>query len=99
MKHFQSIILIALTTMLASFKPADKSPFDSYPVYPGNDLGVKYSPLKTTFKVWAPKAAEVKLRIYDGGEGGQAISTISMTKGPNGTWLTVINKDIKNKYY
>ena len=85
--------------MLASFKAADKSPFDSYPVYAGSDLGVKYSPLKTTFKVWAPKASEVKLRLYDAGEGGDAINTVDMTKGINGTWRTVINKDIKNKYY
>jgi len=85
--------------MLASFKAADKSPFDSYPVYTGSDLGVKYSPLKTTFKVWAPKASEVKLRLYDAGEGGDAINTVDMTKGINGTWRTVINKDIKNKYY
>jgi len=99
MKHLFSIITIVCTAMLASFKAADKSPFDSYPVYTGSDLGVKYSPLKTTFKVWAPKASEVKLRLYDAGEGGDAINTVDMTKGINGTWRTVINKDIKNKYY
>jgi len=85
--------------MLASFKPADKNPFDSYPVYSGSDLGVKYSPLKTTFKVWAPKASEVKLRLYDAGEGGNAISTVDMAKGINGTWRAVISKNLKNKYY
>jgi len=56
-------------------------PFDKYPVYTGHDLGVKYSPLKTVFKVWAPKASQVKLRLYDAGDGGEAISTISMVKG------------------
>lgn len=99
MKHLLSILTIVCTAMLASFKPADKSPFDSYPVYSGSDLGVKYSPLKTTFKVWAPKASEVKLRLYDAGEDGQAINTVTMTKGVNGTWRAMINKDIKNKYY
>jgi pullulanase len=74
-------------------------PFDKYPVYTGHDLGVKYSPLKTVFKVWAPKASQVKLRLYDAGDGGEAISTISMVKGVKGTWAAVINKDIKNKYY
>lgn len=99
MKHLLSILTIACTAMLASFKPADKSPFDSYPVYSGSDLGVKYSPLKTTFKVWAPKASEVKLRLYDAGEDGQAIDTVTMAKGLNGTWRAAISKDIKNKYY
>jgi pullulanase len=86
--------------MLASAAVAQTaSPFDDYPVYTGNDLGVKYSPLKTAFKVWAPKATEVKLRLYDAGDGGQATSTTDMVKGGRGVWLAVIDKDIKNKYY
>jgi len=86
--------------MLISFKPVQRpSVFDDYPVYSGNDLGVAYSPIKTTFKVWAPKASEVKLRLYDAGNGGEAISVLAMEKGPQGTWSAAINKDVKNKYY
>ncbi len=86
--------------MLTSFKPAQQAgPFDDYPVYTGHDLGVKYSKLKTTFKVWAPKASEVTLRLYDAGDGGQATSTISMVKGAKGVWAAVVHKDVKNKYY
>jgi len=74
-------------------------PFDNYPVYTGNDLGVKYSTLKTVFKVWAPKASEVTLRLYDPGDGGEVIATVSMKKGIKGTWKSIIDKNIKNKYY
>ena len=73
--------------------------FDSYPVYTGSDPGVKYSPLKTVFKVWAPKATEVKLQLYDAGNGGVAISAVSMEKGIKGIWETIVNKNLKNKYY
>ncbi|MDB4922196.1 MAG: pulA [Mucilaginibacter sp.] len=44
-------------------------------------------------------ASEVKLRLYDAGNGGQAISTVSMVKSISGTWQNIINKDLKNKYY
>lgn len=74
-------------------------PFDNYPVYTGKDLGVKYTPAKTVFKVWAPKASAVTLRLYDAGDGGGALSTINMVKGNKGVWKTVVDKDIKNKYY
>jgi len=74
-------------------------PYDNYPVYTGKDLGVKYSLLKTVFKVWAPKAAEVKLRLYDAGDGGEATSIINMVKENKGVWLATVNKNVKNKYY
>src|SRR6202012_2015672 len=100
MKHLHFILTIITITMLASFKPGNvPDSFDNYPVYTGNDLGANYSPAKTTFKVWAPMAAEVKLRLYDAGNGGNAIETISMQKGANGTWDAGVKKDIKNKYY
>lgn len=100
MKYRHSIITIVCITMLTAFKPVEKRVvLDDYPAYSGNDLGVKYSPLKTVFKVWAPKASEVKLRLYDAGAGGEAVSTISMAKGINGTWRASVNKNIKNKYY
>jgi len=100
MKYRHFIITIVCITMLTAFKPVQKPVlFDDYPVYSGNDLGVKYSPLKTVFKVWAPKASEVKLRLYDAGAGGEAVNTISMAKGLNGTWRAAVSKNIKNKYY
>ncbi len=76
-----------------------ENPYADYPVYTGRDLGVKYSPQKTVFKVWAPKASEVKLRVFEAGNGGEPVSTIGMKKGIKGTWSAAVNKDIKNKYY
>src|SRR5476651_1405529 len=98
MKYFNYTLILVLITMLTSFRPVQKAgSFDDYPVYTGHDLGVKYSPLKTVFKVWAPKASEVKLRLYDAGDGGQSISTTTMVKGYKGVWSAVINKNLKDK--
>ena len=100
MKYFRIIPIIVSLFMLTALKPVQKiGPFDDYPVYTGNDLGVNYSPQKTSFKVWAPKASEVKLRLYDAGNGGDATNTIDLEKADAGTWQITISKDLKNKYY
>ena len=78
---------------------AQISPFESYPTYKGNDLGVYYLPTSTSFKVWAPKATEVKLRLYTAGLGGEPTETLNMQKGEQGTWQISVKRDIKNAYY
>lgn len=75
------------------------APSVDFPVYHGTDLGVNYSPNKTTFKIWAPKASEVKLRLYDAGHGGLPTTTIRMVKGEQGSWQTVVAKNLKNQFY
>ena len=78
---------------------AQSSQFESYPTFMGNDLGVYYSPTSTSFKVWAPKATEVKLRLYTAGLGGEPTETLNMHKGEQGTWQISVKRDIKNAYY
>jgi len=96
--YFFTISLFA--TMLSSYSPENNpASFDDYPVYTGSDLGVTYSAKGTVFKVWAPKATEVVLRLYAEGDGGKAVNSASLAKGKNGVWETTIKKDIKNKYY
>jgi pullulanase len=100
MKYSKWIFIIFFTAMLTSFKPARQTPsYDDYPVYTGHDLGVAYSPLKTVFKVWAPKASEVKLRLYAAGDGGEALQTFNLAKAESGTWAISLKGDQKNKYY
>ncbi|WP_428327779.1 type I pullulanase [Mucilaginibacter sp.] len=100
MKYPGVILSLVIIAMLTAFKPVKQtSPFDNYPVFTGNDLGVFYSPSKTAFKVWAPKASEVKLRLYAAGNGGSAMNTIAMTKSENGTWEITIHRNLLNKYY
>ncbi|NLK96238.1 MAG: type I pullulanase, partial [Clostridiales bacterium] len=71
--------------------------------YSGNDLGATYTKSKTTFKVWAPTASDVKVKRYktgsDSESGSGVIATDSMTKGSNGVWSIEISGDLKNNYY
>jgi pullulanase len=72
---------------------------DTYPIYKGKDLGVNYTAAKTIFKVWAPNATAVVVRLYKSGDGGEAYSKINMQKQSSGVWALTIKKDIKNIYY
>ena len=71
--------------------------------YSGNDLGASYSKDATTFKVWAPTASSVALKLYKTGSseesGAQDISTTIMKKGDNGVWSVTLTGDKKNLYY
>jgi pullulanase len=100
MKHNKLLVFILLWMLLPALAPAQvvNMPGD-YPVYNGSDLGLSYQGEKTVFKIWAPKAAAVKLRLYKDGDGGMAIETINLQKSELGTWITTVNKDIVNLYY
>ena len=71
--------------------------------YFGNDLGAVYNQNATTFKVWAPTASGVAVKLYATGSpdevGAQDISTTAMVKGPNGVWSVTLPGDKKNCYY
>lgn len=101
MHYLKTILVLTFISVLsASFKPASKAKqFDDYPVYTGNDLGVTYSPAQTAFKVWAPTAEAVKLRLYAAGDGGKATKTLKLSKAEHGVWETIIKHDLKNQYY
>ncbi|MGZ3754366.1 MAG: type I pullulanase [Mucilaginibacter sp.] len=100
MRYFGFVAVIVSLTLLTSVKLARRGdPFADYPVYSGTDLGVNYTSLKTTFKVWAPTASAVKLRLYDAGDGGEATATFDLLKSEQGVWVLSVDKDLKNKYY
>ncbi len=100
MKHNKLLLFVLLWMLLPALVPAQAvNTTGDYPVYNGNDLGLSYQGKKTVFKIWAPKAAAVKLRLYKDGDGGTAIETINLQKSELGTWKTTVNKDIVNLYY
>lgn len=75
--------------------------FESNYTYTGNDLGATWTEAQTTFKVWAPTADDVKVKLYTSGTEGtdDCINTISMVKGDKGVWSAVCTGDYQNKYY
>ncbi|HEV8270762.1 MAG TPA: type I pullulanase [Chitinophagaceae bacterium] len=78
---------------------AQKSIYDSYPFYKGNDLGLTYSSKFSLFRIWAPTAEKAEIIFYNAGDGGGSTGFVDMIKGLNGTWSAKVAGDIKGKFY
>ena len=61
MQYVKDALLKSKEKNEATWKVLDKFSYD------GDDLGAVYSKAETTFKVWAPTAQMVKLRLYSVG--------------------------------
>jgi pullulanase len=90
---------VILPLLLSCSKPLTDMQYDQYPVYEGEDLGLTYSPEKSIFKVWAPTASQLFLKIYSNAEVETPESTYQMTKGNNGEWEIHLDGDLKGKFY
>ena len=75
--------------------------FESQYTYTGNDLGATWSAESTTFRVWAPTAAEVFVNLYESGTAGakDLIKSVEMTADVNGTWIATVEGDLNGVYY
>ena len=73
--------------------------FDEYPVYNGDDLGMSYSPEKTTFKFWSPAAQSVQLDLYYKDIQEQAYKSFEMKRGKDGVWTWSEKRDLAGMYY
>lgn len=78
---------------------AQKSIYDSYPVYKGNDLGLTFSSKNKVFKIWAPTAEQAQLIFYKEGVGGNPLSTYPMTKKEGGVWQADLSGEFKSWFY
>ncbi len=75
--------------------------FEEAFTYTGNDLGATWTQEKTTFKVWAPTADKVEVKLYDKGEVGEETSTetLAMTEGDKGVWSAEKAGNLNGTYY
>ena len=78
---------------------AQKSIYDTYPVYKENDLGLTFSPKNKIFKIWAPTAEEAQLLFYKEGAGGDPLSNYPMTKKGGGVWEVSLIGEFKGWFY
>jgi pullulanase len=89
-------MLFAFITSLFSSKAQNDK---QYPAYTGKDLGLTFVQNNASFRIWAPTATQVKLRLYSNGQGGDAVQTIAMKKAKQGTWLAVLVGAHLGDYY
>ncbi len=75
--------------------------FEEQYTYTGDDLGATYTKEKTAFRVWAPTADAVAVRLYKSGTAGtdDLLEEIPMTADVNGTWVAEKTGNINGIYY
>ncbi len=75
--------------------------FEAKYTYPGTDLGATWSPEQTCFRLWAPTAEEVRLRLYTSGdpECEDLMCQVNMDPGANGTWFVALPGNLHGTYY
>ncbi len=69
-----------------------------------NDFGATWTKESTTFKLWAPFASSVSVKLYNSSAGGDAASAPMQKFIPEGgawggIWSLTMSGDYKNKYY
>ncbi|MFD2446449.1 type I pullulanase [Bacillus sp. CGMCC 1.16607] len=72
------------------------SEFDRHFYYDGQDLGVKYQNNYTQFKLWAPTATKVSIKLSSS-EGN--VEKVNMIRGEKGVWSFQDNRDLEGYCY
>ena len=68
--------------------------FDQTFYYDG-ELGVRYHPEETLFKLWAPTATGVKLKLLN--PNGDTLEIVDLSRIEKGVWTVLVGKDVE--YY
>lgn len=67
--------------------------------YDGKDLGAQVGRAGTSFRLWAPTAQAVMLRLYQSGHLGEAERIVSMQRGQKGVWSWQTEEYLHGVYY
>ncbi|MCD8368487.1 MAG: type I pullulanase [Clostridiales bacterium] len=65
----------------------------------GTALGAFCDPDRTEFRLWAPTASRVQLRLYRDGSLGKPFCTLPLERGRWGLWTQVCQGDLDGVYY
>ena len=75
--------------------------FEDRYTYTGADLGAVWTKEKTVFRVWAPTAISVRVRLYQSGMPGanDLLEQLEMRRDVKGTWVAEKSGDLNGIYY
>ncbi len=75
--------------------------FEKQFTYTGKDLGANWSSKETLFRLWAPTAQSVQVRLFRSGTAGteDLICSLPMVPDQNGTWIARAEGDLNGVYY
>lgn len=94
-----SLLLVSLAACQNNTAVTVYDEYQDYPVYEGKDLGLQYRPSASTFKVWAPAAEAMQVKLYDKGIEGTLLDSIALVRGEQGVWSLTVEENLLGKYY
>ena len=79
----KTIYMLGLLSIITGFEPQQETHYktdnyDQFPYYEGNDLEMTYSQEGTFFRVWAPTAEQVQVRIYKDYDDKECLMAVNM---------------------
>jgi len=99
MKQAFMLVGFLIPFLSSNSQVKDVRNYASYPVYTGRDLGLTYSAARSSFRIWAPTAEKVQLRLYAEGIGGEPLQEKEMKKDKDGTWSMTLTGDQQGRFY
>lgn len=91
--------IAAVTALGCAPQKKEYTSYELYPVRQGSLTEMEYAPEATQFSLWAPTADEVRLMLFDAGDGGHATETVAMEPAEDGVWTVKVERDLLGKFY
>jgi pullulanase len=95
MKRIKTLLFFGVNVLFGNAQTIN----ENFPVYNGNDLGLTWTSKQSSFRIWAPTATRVRLKLYSQPLDGDAVQTIEMKRSVNGTWTSKLSGDHLGSYY
>ncbi len=97
MRNYIFLFLILITA--CNNPTTEYSTFEDYPAPVDANLWPQYKKDATVFTLWSPTAEEVKLNLYEKGDGGEPFETKKLKRKREGIWSVKIKGDLNGTYY
>lgn len=92
-------MLVSFVVQIFSTAKAQTNGFNGFPVYKGKDLGLQWSPKQSVFKIWAPTAKHVELRLYKDAVVTVPEQALALKAASNGVWSITVPGNLLGQQY
>ena len=99
LKIIRKIFIFCILTFQVMFGYSQFLSAEKYPEYKGSDLGLTYTPVSSTFRIWSPVAEKAEIIFYKTSLGSDKIESLAMERSVSGTWVKKVDRNLKGVFY